>query len=270
VTGWLFGFIITGAIVSIGWFFFVDMFPRMIARRAARSPDVPMTVLPGADNQPIVAIDIEKSLEASKHTHDVFVSEASDLILQSRGAGLFAGDLLEQAAEKVDDAVKLRPGSFGANLLAGEIGVRRALLADEVEGVQLLEQAVVHFATASETKKGLIDAYVGRGWAHLERAYRLEDDVAGSAFLDAAAAFQEGFGVHPQNLFVLRGWGLAIDGAARLMGDDAALVRGVEDAYRLALAEHRGGDHELHEWYAGVRSAEEPLRIPMPALRDLN
>jgi len=270
VGNWLLGFIVTGAIVSIGWFFLTDMFPKMMARRAARPPEVPMTVLPGADNQPIIAVDIEKSLESSKHTHDVFVSEASDLVLQSRGAGLFTGNLLEQAAEKVNDAVKLRPGSFDANLLAGEIGVKRALLAEAVDGVQLLEQAVVHFATASETKKGLIDAYVGRGWAHLEQAYRLEDDVAGTAFLDAAAVFQEGFGVHPQNLFILRGWGLAIDGAARLMGDDTVLVTDVEDGYRLALAEHRGGDHELHEWYAGVRSADEPLRIPMPALRDLN
>ena len=229
-----------------------------------------MTVLPGADSQPTIAVSIEKSLESSKHTHDVFVSEASDLVLQSRGAGLFTGNLLEQAAEKVDDAVKLRPGSFDANLLAGEIAVKRALLAEAVDGVELLEEAAMRFATASEAKKGLIDAYVGRGWAHLERAYRLKDDVAGAAFLDAAATFQEGFGVHPQNLFVLRRWGLAIDGVARLMGDDAAPVRDAEDSYRLALAEHRGGDHELRGWYAGVRAADKPSRIPMPGLRDLN
>lgn len=267
---WLLGFIVAGAIVSIGWFFLTDMLPKLMARRAARPPEVATTILPGVENQPIIAVDIEKSLESSKHTHDVFVSEASDLVLQSRGAGLFAGDLLEQAADKVDDAVKLRPGSFTANLLAGEIGVRRALIAESVEGVQLLEQAVVSFATASGAKKGVIDAYVGRGWAHLERAYRLEEEAASAAFLDAATVFLSGFRASPQNLFILRGWGLAIDGVARLLGEDAPPVRDAEDAYRLALAEHRGGDHELHAWYAGVRAAERPPRIPMPALRDLN
>lgn len=270
MNGWLFGFIITGAIVSLAWFFLTDMFPKMMARRAARLPEVPMTTLPGAENQPIITVDIEKSLESSKHTHDVFVSEASDLVLQSRGAGLFTGGLLDEAAEKLEDAVKLRPGSFDANLLAGEIAVKRALLADGAEGVQLLEQAAVSFATASEAKKGMVDAYVGRGWAHLERAYRLEQVAAGAAFLEAATVFSDGFRVHPQNLYILRGWGLAVDGAVRLSGDDAAPVRDAEEAYRLALAEHRGGDHELHAWYAGVRAADEPLRIAMPALRDLN
>ena len=72
-----------------------------------------------------------------------FLSEASDLILQARGAELFTADLLEQAAEKAQDAIKLRPGSFNANMLAGEIGVKRAMIADTTEAIELLEESAV-------------------------------------------------------------------------------------------------------------------------------
>jgi hypothetical protein len=81
--------------------------------------------------------------------------------------------------------------------------------------------------------------------------------------------FLKGFRVSPQNLFILRGWGLAIDGLARLIGETAEPVRAAEESYRLALAEHRGGDHELHAWYAEIRAADEVERMPMPAVRDL-
>ncbi len=262
-------FLIGGILLTLGWFFFTEVLPRWMANRAAQAPEQQLTTLPGVENQPIISIDAETSIESNRITHDAFLSEASELVLQARGAELFTPDLLLQAAEKAEDAIKLRPGSFDANMLAGEIGVKRAMLADNVEAVALLEEAAVRFATATETKKGVIDAYVGRGWSHLERAMRLEGDRAAAAYLDAAEVFLKGFRVSPQNLFILRGWGLAIDGLARHMGETAEPVRAAEDAYRLALAEHRGGDHELHAWYAEVRSAAEPMRMPMPAVRDL-
>ena len=266
---WLVGSLLTGALVTVGWIFFTQIFPKAMARRVAPPPQQQLTTLPGVERQPTFDVDAETILDSSKRTYDRFVREASELVLQSRSAGLFASNLLAEAAEKAGDAVKLRPGSFDANLLSGEIGVKRALQTEGQESLNLLEEAAVHFATATEAKKGVIDAYVGRGWAHLERAYRLEGDVAAAAFLDAAEVFLKGFRVSPQNLFILRGWGLAIDGMARLMGESAAPVRAAEDSYRLALAEHRSGDHELHDWYAGVRASHEAPRIPMPALRDI-
>jgi hypothetical protein len=261
--------IIGSLLLTLGWFFFTEVLPKWMAGRTARPPDQQLTTLPGVENQPAVPIDAEVSIEANRMTHDAFVGEASDLVLQSRTAGMFAGELLAEAADKVGDAIKLRPGSFGANMLAGEIGVKRALLADDTEAIPLLEDAAVRFATATETKKGVIDAYVGRAWAHLERGYRLGGDAAARAYLDASEVFLKGFRVSPQNLFILRGWGLAIDGMARVLGDNAAPVQAAEDGYRLALAEHRGGDHELHDWYAGIRASDDPTRIPMPAVRDL-
>ena len=266
---WLTSTLVTGAVISIGWVVATQVFPKMMADRVTRPPEQALTTLPDQPDQPQIVVDAETSIASNKYTHDVFVSEASDLVLQARVAGMFASDVLAEAADKVGDAVKMRPGSFDANMLAGEIGVRRAALADDAEAIPLLEGAAVHFATAAETKKGVIDAYVGRAWAHLERAYRLDGDAAAAANLDAAEVFLKGFRVSPQNLFILRGWGLAIDGMARRLGDGAAPVVAAEDSYRLALAEHRGGDHELHAWFAEVRASDEPPRLPMPPVRDL-
>lgn len=267
--GYLSEFLIGGILLTLGWFFFTEVLPRWMANRATKPPEQRLTTLPGVEKQPIISIDAEASIESNRVTHDAFLREASELVLQARGAELFTADLLEQAAEKAGDAIKLRPGSFNANMLAGEIGVKRAMIADDTDAIGLLEEAAVRFATATETKKGVIDAYVGRGWAHLERARRLGDDRAAAAYLDAAEVFLKGFRVSPQNLFILRGWGMAIDGLARLIGENADSVRAAEDAYRLALAEHRGGDHELYAWYAEIRAAEQPERMPMPAVRDL-
>jgi hypothetical protein len=265
---WLMGTIVTGALISLGWVFFTQVVPKMAATRAARPPEQPLTTLPGVEDQPTFVVDAERSMMSTKMTHDVFVAEAADLVLQSRTAGLFTENLLADAAEKAADAIKLREGSFDANLLAGEIAMKRAMLAQGDDAIGLLEYAAVRFASATETKKGVIDAYVGRGWAHLERAYRLEGNAAAAAYMDASDVFLKGFRASPQNLFILRGWGLAIDGLGRTLGDRAAPVVATEEGYRLALAEHRGGDHELHDWFATVRGADEPVRIAMPAVRD--
>lgn len=265
---WLMGTIVTGALISLGWVFFTQVLPKMAATRAARPPEQPLTTLPGVEDQPTFVMDAERSMMSTKMTHDVFVAEAADLVLQSRTAGLFTENLLADAAVRAAEAIKLREGSFDANLLAGEIAMKRAMLAQGDDAIGLLEYAAVRFATATETKKGVIDAYVGRGWAHLERAYRLEGNAAAAAYMDASDVFLKGFRASPQNLFILRGWGLAIDGLGRTLGDRAAPVVATEEGYRLALAEHRGGDHELHDWFATVRGADEPVRIAMPAVRD--
>ncbi len=266
---WLVGTLVTGTLITLGWVFFTEVLPKIVARRAALPPQQPLSNLSGVDHEPVFAIDAESSMLSSKMTHDVFVSEASDLVLQARSAGLFADDLLAEAAEKAGDAVKLRPGSFAANLLAGEIAMKRAMSAPDGTAIPFLEEAALRFAVATQTKKGVVDAYVGRGWAHLERAYRLDAESSPAAYLDAAEVFLKGFRVSPQNLFILKGWGLAIDGLGRIISETAPPAIAAEEGYRLALAEHRGGDHELHKWFANIRGADEAVRIPMPALRDL-
>lgn len=265
---WLFGSIITSILLTAGWFFFTEVLPRMAANRVARRPEQPLTTLPGVEGPPPLPIDAETQLSTNKMTHDRFLGEADELLLSARGAGMFAESMLAEAAEKAGDAVKLRPGSFDANLMCGEIAVKRAQLAAPESAIDLFGQAAEFFATATETKKGVVDTYVGRGWAHMERGHRLEGEEAAAAYLRSTEAFRDGFRVNSHNLFVLRGWGIAIDGLARTAGDRAPEVIRAEEDYRRALAEHRGGDHELHAWFAEIREAREPLRMPMPAVRD--
>jgi hypothetical protein len=265
---WLLGTIITTTVLTLGWFFFTEILPRMVADRAGRPPAQPLTTLPGEEHQVALPIDAETQLSTAKMTHDRFLQEADELILAARSAGLFAENLLAEAAEKAGDAVKLRPGSFDGNLMSGEIAVKRAQIGDGGSAVALLEQAAAFFATAAETKKGVVDTYIGKGWAHLERGHRLEGRAAADAYLESLHAFAEGFDVNSHNLFVLRGWGVALDNLARTLGERDAAVVASEESYRMALAEHRSGDHELHDWFAAVRAAEEPARMPMPVVRD--
>jgi hypothetical protein len=148
---WLFGTIITSILLTTGWFFFTEVLPRMAANRAARRPEQPLTTLPGVEGPPPLPIDAETQLSTTKLTHDRFLEEADELILAARGAGMFAENMLAEAAEKASDAVKLRPGSFDANLICGEIAVRRAQLAEPDAAVGLFGEAATFFATATET-----------------------------------------------------------------------------------------------------------------------
>ena len=67
----------------------------------------------------------------------------------------------------------------------------------------------------------------------------------------------------------MRGWGLAIDRLAREPQPDRALIDELESDYRRALGQHRGGQHDLFDWYAQVRSASEPMWVDVPPLRDV-
>ena len=64
---WLFGSIITGIVLTVGWVFFTEVLPRMAADRAARPPEQPLTQLPGDEHQPIVAVDAETSIASTKN-----------------------------------------------------------------------------------------------------------------------------------------------------------------------------------------------------------
>ena len=93
--GYLSEFLIGGILLTLGWFFFTEVLPRWMASRAAKPPEQQLTTLPGVEHEPLVPIDAEASIESNRVTHDAFVSEASELVLQARGAELFTADLLQ-------------------------------------------------------------------------------------------------------------------------------------------------------------------------------
>jgi tetratricopeptide (TPR) repeat protein len=265
----LVGTLIVGVVVSVVWVVATEVFPRAMARRVARPSEEPFTELPGDTRlNDVVSVSAETALESSKRAHDAFVADAADLERQARGAGLFAAGLLEEAAAKLDDAIRLRPGSFPALMLSGEVLVKRALIVGRGEAVALLDEAAGRFAAAGESKPGVIDSFIGQGWANLECGLLLAGAAAVGRFDAAAGAFSAGFAVSPQNLHILRGWGLAIDGMARA-GEETNSHAEWEARYQAALAQHRGGDHELYAWFAAVRGSADPVRLAMPPLRDI-
>ena len=85
----------------------------------------------------------------------------------------------------------------------------------------------------------------------------------------AAAAFAAGFERAQMNVWIMRGWGMAVDRLARADQHDKGRLADLEDAYRAALGEHRGGEHDLFEWYRAARNAGEPEWIDVPPVRDV-
>ena len=97
---------------------------------------------------------------------------------------------------------------------------------------------------------------------------RADPEWAGTYAIKAVAGFIAGFDRVKQNVWLMRGWGLAIDRYARSPEPDAAVLVDLEADYRAALREHRGGQHELFEWYSDVRRSAEPVWLDVPPLRD--
>ena len=109
-----------------------------------------------------------------------------------------------------------------------------------IESVAPLEQAAQLFERASSYRLGAIDNYVGRGWAYLQMT-RVDLEYSAVYAQKAAMAFAGGFQRAQQNVWVLRGWGLAIDRFARAPHTDPMLLGELETDYRHALGQHRGG-----------------------------
>lgn len=160
-----------------------------------------------------------------------------------------------------------RPGSFESTKLLGEFHLDRALLTDGVAAVAPLQQAARLFEEASSLRPGVIVNYVGRGWSYLEMT-RADPEWAGTYAIKAIAGFIAGFDRVKQNVWLMRGWGVAIDRYARSPAPDSTVLAGLEADYRAALREHRGGRHDLFEWYSDVRRAAEPMWVDVPPLRD--
>ena len=85
-------------------------------------------------------------------------------------------------------------------------------------------------------------------------------------FAAAADTFAKGHEVSPPNLFVLRGWGSAVDGLLRTGAADADSAEG---AFLAAIQHHPLAGDDLREWYLQIRAADEMVRVPVPQVRDV-
>ena len=244
--------------------------PKAAARRLEqRGSIVGPALKPTYEQQAMNRSGLEMQELASRKVHDDMMADALALKRQARaGTTEERLEMIGRAISKLNNAVAARPGSFESTKLRAEFYLEQALLTDGVAAVAPLQQAAQLFEEASRLRRGVIDNYIGSGWSYLEMT-RADPEWAGTYAVKAIAGFIAGFDRVQQNVWLMRGWGLAIDRYARAPEPDAAMLAYLETDYRAALAAHRGGQHDLFEWYSDVRRAAEPAGVDVPPLRDV-
>ncbi len=206
---------------------------------------------------------------ANRKLHDDMLADAIKLKLRARtGVQGERLNTIQRAMEKTKDALTARAESYEGTKLLAELYLDRALINQDPASVADLEQAAQLFAKASSFRLGVIDNYVGRGWSYLQMA-RVDPEFSHIYADKAAAAFAAGFERARMNVWIMRGWGLAIDRLSRAAGHDRARLAELDSAYRIALGEHRSGQHDLFDWYRSVRNSREPTWIDVPQIRDV-
>ena len=244
--------------------------PKAAGRRVAEKGTIigPRTK-PAFEEQALQRTGADLQNLANRQLHDDMLAEAVKLKLRARTGHLEDRvATIERAMEKAKDALTARAESYEGIKLMAELHLDRALINPDPTAVADLEQAAQLFAKASSFRLGVIDNYVGRGWSYLQMT-NVDPEYSHIYAEKAAAAFADGFERAQMNIWIMRGWGIAIDRLARADQHDAAKLADLESAYRAALGVHRGGQHELFDWYAEIRRAREPEWIDVPPVRDV-
>ncbi|NND03793.1 MAG: hypothetical protein HKN91_13505, partial [Acidimicrobiia bacterium] len=148
---------------------------------------------------------------ANRKLHDDMLADAVKLKLRAR-TGVQEERLatLDRAIEKTKDALTARAESYEGIKLMAELHLDRALINQDPLSVADLEQAAQLFAKASSFRLGVIDNYVGRGWSYLQMT-QVDPDFSHIYAAKAAQAFAAGFERAQMNVWVMRGWGIAVD-----------------------------------------------------------
>lgn len=262
--------LVISVVVSLGIFGLRTWLPKAAGRRVAeRGTIVGPASKPTFEEQAMKRTGADLQAMANRQLHDEMVTEAVKLKVRARtGTDEDRLRTLARAVEKVKDALTARPESYDGTKLLAELFLDRAMLANDEASVADLQQAAVLFEKASSFRLGIIDNYVGGGWAYLQMT-RVDPEFAAVYAEKAARSLAAGFARVQQNVWVLRGWGIAIDRMARDVAHDPAKLTDLEGDYRAALGQHRGGQHDLFEWYSEIRRAHEPAWVAVPPLRDV-
>lgn len=262
--------LIISVVASLGLLGLRAWLPKAAGRRIAeRGTLIGPATVPSYEEQAARRTGSDLQHLANRQLHDDMLREAMKLKVRAR-----TGDhderlrTIDRAIEKTKDALTARAESYDGTKLMAELHLDRALINRDLESVADLEQAAQLFAKASSFRLGVIDNYVGRGWAYLQMT-NVDPDFGHIYAEKAGVAFSGGFERAQMNVWVMRGWGLAVDRMARSPEHDPSKLAEMEGAYRAALAVHRGGQHDLFDWYAEVRRSSEPVWIDVPPTRDV-
>ena len=244
--------------------------PKAAGRRVAEKGSIigPAT-RPTFEEQALKRTGAELQNLANRKLHDDMLAEAVKLKLRARtGIEEERLNTLDRAFEKTKDALTARAESYEGIKLLAELHLDRALITQDPLSVADLERAAQGFAKASSFRLGVIDNYVGRGWSYLQMT-NVDPEFSHIYAEKAAVAFAAGFERAQMNVWIMRGWGLALDRFARADHHDRKRFGELEAEFRAALARHRDGQHDLFDWYAAIRRADQPEWIDVPPVRDV-
>lgn len=200
-----------------------------------------------------------------KEVHDEMVTGAARLLTLARTHDARSMGNLDEADEKIEEALMLRPDSFEALRLRAEIAIARAGLVPVGDKAGIYEVAAGHFDAVIDMRKGIPDLYNGLAWSWLGVARY--DPARSEAITNALGAFQAGHQVSPGNLWTIKGWGSAVDIMRRQDHPDAPVAVA---QYESMMATLRGpAASAAAEFFAEVASAPEATWLPVPALRDI-
>jgi tetratricopeptide (TPR) repeat protein len=265
--------IVMGTLMTMGLLALVFVVPKWRANSLRSQPHASPTQqeLVAADQAPPaplppLPLDTETSMLAARAKHDKLLEESGRLYRQARGHHFESVALLEEAIAKAGEAREVRGDSYDAIKMMGDAHLALAAERSDEEALADLATAADAYETALSYRRGVIDVYLGLGWSLLETGYRANDQAGAQVFSAAAATFARGHEVSPPNLFVLRGWGSAVDGLLRTNAPDAD---NDEASYLAAIGNHPLAGDDLRDWYLRIRTADEMQRVPVPQVRDV-
>ena len=218
--------------------------------------------------RPAVAPEIlppppSKALQ-QKDVHDELLRDALKLLNLSRARDVQSLSNLDEADEKLAEALLLRPDGFDATRLQAEVAIARAQLVDPAARVAAYEEAARRFDGALDLRKGIPDLYIGLGWSWL--GIMQHDPTRADAPVAALGAFVAGHETSRGNLWLLKGWGTVVDVMVRRSHPQATAALA---QYQAALDRLTGPAVIAREWFAATRAGVEEAWLPVPPLRDV-
>jgi tetratricopeptide (TPR) repeat protein len=253
MSSWLF-WMAMAAGFSLVWLLVTMWLPGARGRRVMEPPRAATVGRSSGDRDaPPLPAEPETALAAAYTVHHDRLVEAHRFLVEAR-VGTRAERLhsLQRAEQMLDEAMAARPESPDAAELMAHVHYERTRLADAPEEQEeWLRRSAEWFLRATELRPRDVDPYLGAGSAWLELGTRWSGAEALEAYDIAAAAYERAFPEARNNLNLMRGWGHAIDGlhGCRDESGGEARYQARRSAFEAALGEHRGGDHDLHQWF---------------------
>lgn len=239
---------------SLIWFAVTTALPGAVRRRTMQPLQPEATDDDRRAAAPVHHVESEVAMVSALTVHHDRIVEAHSNLVEARvGTHAERMQSLDRAELLLDEAMAARADSPDAAELMAHVHYQRFELAEDPEQQEAwLRRAADWFLRTTELRPSDLDPYLGSGATWIELAYRWTGPQALEAFDLAAAAYEKAFPMARNNVNLMKGWGIAIDGLYehRLEPDGDVRYEARRAAFEDALGRHRGGNHDLNEWFA--------------------